>query len=293
MKFGPFSRIDLPFHNEKEFSNMLLGVNERHTTVQGRGNDNSGSRAAVQKLLLRAREAYFRGFYHDGLKYYARALSLDERDPDAWTGQIRILVDVGRHDSAIYWADRSLRRLGESDLIRNARAFALASAGRVDEAKEIINVPVGTDEVPMIWLLRGEVFLKIKIGFARRLFTPHKSIGRMGAFFCFLRALSPETNDSFINQRIGLAYLLAGDVARAIDHLIFSLQIAPDNPLTLYGLARCSTMSNDNQQALSYVKRAIAGNPKLDCAFELLEWLHKPRLRNIRKLFGIKMKGRR
>ena len=292
MKFGPFSRIDLPLHNDEEFSNVLLGFNEHRTAVKGRGSEKMGSRAALQKLLLRAREAYFRGFYHDGLKYYARALSLDELDPAAWTGQIRILVDVGRYDSAIYWADRSLRRLGGSDLVRNAKAFALASAGRISEAKEIINVPVGTEEVPMIWLLRGEVLLKIKISFIQKLFTPHKGIGRMGAFFCFLRALSPEPNDSFINQRIGLTYLLAGDVARAMEHLIFSLQVAPENPLTLYGLARCSTMINDNEQALSYVKRAIAGNPKLDCAFELLEWLHNPRLRNIRKLFSIKKRRR-
>jgi tetratricopeptide (TPR) repeat protein len=293
MKFNSFSKIDLPLHHEGQFINILLGADQYRKVRKAKDGENRRRRTAVQKMLLRARDFYFRGFYHDGLTNYARVLSYDERELDAWIGQIRILVDVGRHESAIYWADRALQRFGEIDLIRNAKAFALASGGMIGEAKEVINVPVGADEIPMIWLLRGEVFLKIRTNFIQKLFTPHKSIGRMGAFFCFLRALSSEPNDSFINQRIGLAYLLAGDAVRAQEHLIFSSNVVPDNPLTLYGLARCYAMNKDYDKALSYAKRSIAGNPKLDCAFELMEWLHKPRLGYIGELLNVRKKGRR
>ena len=152
----------------------------------------------------------------------------------------------------------------------------MAHTGRIDEAKAIINVPVQKDEEPMLWLLRGEVLIKVKINFIQKIFTPYKGIGRLGAFFCFVKALSHDQYDAFINQRIGLAYMLAGDKDRAMEHLRLSLRSASDNPLTLYGLAQCLRMKHDYGQALDYVKRAIAGNPRLDCAYELLEWLHGP-----------------
>ncbi|MDH4211194.1 MAG: hypothetical protein OEV79_07065 [candidate division WOR-3 bacterium] len=290
MKLSSFSTIDLPHHDEEAFSRILLGNGQHRKILQERDPDDGAPGSVVQQLLLRAHDCYFRGFYEDGLACYARVLFHDEHNLDAWIGQIRILVDVGRHEAATYWSDEAAKRLGWGDLLRNAKAFALASGGMIGEAKEIINVPVGTDETPMIWLLRGEVFLKIKINFFQRLFTPYKGIGRMGAFFCFLKALSPAPNDSFLNQRVGLAYLLTGDAVRGSEHLRFSLNMTPENPLTLCGLAQCSRMNHDYEHALFYVKRAIAGNPKLDCAFEILQWLHKPRVTNIKKFIGIKGK---
>ena len=119
--------------------------------------------------------------------------------------------------------------------------------------------------------------------FIQKIFTPYKGIGRLGAFFCFVKALSPDQQDPFINQRIGLAYMLANHYGRAFEHLNLSLKGANNNPLTLYGLAECCRMKRDYERALYYVKKAIAGNPNLDCAFELLEWLHGP----ARRFFGL------
>ncbi|UCD06689.1 MAG: hypothetical protein JSV98_05520 [candidate division WOR-3 bacterium] len=293
MKVSPFSTIDLPYHHEASFSNALLGIDPYR---KGEGGDPGVdiSQSTMKDMLLRARDRYFRGFYQEGLTLYAQVLSHDEENQNAWTDQVRILVDVGRCEAAAYWSDVAARRLSQIPVLRNAKAFALAHGGLIKEAKEIINVPVGTAETPMIWLLRGEVFLRIRANPFQRLFAPYKGIGRMGAFFCFLRALNPVPRDPFINQRIGLAYLLAGDAGRASEHLRFSLNMVPDNPLTLYGLAQCYRISHDREHAVAYVKRAIAGNPNLDCAIELLQWLHKPRLSNIGELFlGISKKKRR
>jgi tetratricopeptide (TPR) repeat protein len=293
MKLGAFSKIELPHHDEEAFSSILLGNGQNSKSLEERYPDDSAPDSVVRELLLRAHDRYFRGFYEDGLACYARVLRHDGYNLDGWIGQIRILVDVGRHEAAAYWSDEAAKRLGWSDLLRNAKAFALASGGMIGEAKEIINVPVRADETPMIWLLRGEVFLKIKINFFQRLFTPYKGIGRMGAFFCFLKALSPDPDDSFLNQRVGLAYLLTGDAVLGSKHLRVSLNMAPDNPLTLCGLAQCSRMNHDYKHALFYVKQAIAGNPELDCAFELLQWLHKPRFTNIIEFIGIKGKRKK
>ena len=292
MKYSSFSKIDLPHHHEAAFSEALLGIDPYR---KGEGGDSGvdTSQFKIKDEFLRARDRYFRGFYMEGLALYAQVLSHDEENQKAWTDQVRILVDVGRYEAAAYWSEEAAKRLGQIPVLRNAKAFALAYGGSIDEAKKIINVPVGSAETSMIWLLRGEVFLRIRTNLFQRLFAPHKGIGRMGAFFCFLKALNPDPRDPFINQRIGLAYLQAGDAARASEHLRFSLNMAPDNPLTLYGLAQCYRISRDREHAIAYVKRAIAGNPNLDCAIELLQWLHKPRLSDIGEFLGINKKKRR
>jgi tetratricopeptide (TPR) repeat protein len=276
MKTSFFAKIDLPSCREKAFEDFLLGTAEHAAVVSGDSHEEKPRRGNVQDWLNVAHDHYFRGNFLDGITGYARVLQADQSQVSAWVGQVRILVDVGRYDSAIYWADRGLALLEDTRLLAFAKAYALAYAGKVEDAKVIINIPVEKSESPMLWLLRGEVFLRIKISFIQKLFTPHKNIGRLGAFFCFLKALSSDQRDPFINQRVGLAYMMAGDHRRAFEHLKVSFNEVCDNPLTLYGLAECYRTNRDYERALYYVKKAIAGNPNLDSAFALLRRLHSP-----------------
>ena len=275
MKTSSFAKIDLPSCREKSFEDFLLGKAEQAVVVNGDSHEEKPPQVDVQDWLNVAHDHYFHGNFLDGMKGYARVLQLDQSQVSAWIGQVRILVDVGRYEGAIYWADRGLALLGDTRLLAFAKAYALAYAGKVEDARVIINIPVEKSESPMLWLLRGEVFLRIKISFIQKLFTPHKDIGRLGAFFCFLKALSSDQRDPFINQRVGLAYMMAGDYRRAFEHLKVSLNEVCDNPLTLYGLAECYRTNRDYERALYYVKKSIAGNPNLDSAFALLERLHR------------------
>jgi tetratricopeptide (TPR) repeat protein len=210
----------------------------------------------------------------------------------AWIGEIRTLVDIGRTSAAVYWADRGLEHFENEKLMNFAKAFALAFAGKIDDAKEIINKPVEKSEAAMFWLFRGEVLVRIKLGLFQRIFKPYKGIGRMGAFFCFLKALSPDPKDAFMHQRIGLAYMLSEYDERAFDHLQTSLTIVADNPLTLYALAECYRRRKDYERAIYYVKKAIAKNPNLDIAYELLQWVHHPDRKFLGRFFNVKGKGR-
>lgn len=275
MKITRFARVDLPDYREKAFEDLLMG---RDASQIRRA---EGSMVAEQcnkegSALHRAQEAYFRGNYLDSLEHYSRVLGKNEHESAAWVGQTRVLVDIGEYDGAVYWADKGYDACGGGTMLSFAKALALAYAGQIGQAKALINVPVEKDESAMLWLLRGEVLIRVRISFIQKIFTPYKGIGRLGAFFCFVKALSHDQTDPFINQRIGLAYMLARERERAMEHLGLSLRAVSDNPLTLFGIAQCYKMKRDYGQALSYVKKAIAGNPKLDCAFELLEWLHGP-----------------
>jgi len=285
MKTSFFTKIDLPRHEEKAFDDFLLGKSECVDIVNRDSHKHKTLGASAQDRLKIAHDRYFRGFFLDAISGYARVLQIDQSQVSAWVGQVRILVDVGRYESAIFWADKGIEVLEDARLLAFAKAYALAYAGKVEDAKAIINVPVGKNESPMLWLLRGEILLRIKINFIQWLFAPHKNIGKLGAFFCFLKSLSPDQRDPFINQRIGFAYLKAGDHRRAFDHLKVSLNEVCDNPLTLYGLAECYGKVHDYERALYYVKKAIAGNPNLDSAFTLLQWLHSP-TRKFLRIFG-------
>jgi tetratricopeptide (TPR) repeat protein len=275
MKITRFARVDLPDYREKAFEDLLLGRDAGQTRrADGSAMAEQGKKGG--SVLHRAQEAYFRGNYLDALKHYSEVLARDERESTAWVGQTRVLVDIGEYDGAVYWADKGYDACGGGTILSFAKALALAYAGQIAQAKSLINVPVEKDEAAMLWLLRGEVLIRLRINFIQKIFTPYKGIGRLGAFFCFVKALSHDQYDPFVNQRIGLAYMLARERNRAMEHLGLSLRTVSDNPLTLFGIAQCYKMKRDYGQALCYVKKAIAGNPKLDCAFELLEWLHGP-----------------
>jgi tetratricopeptide (TPR) repeat protein len=287
MKITRFARVELPDHKEKTFDDFLLGKTGCQEGSSEPMPNAEHQHKNLKKTLAAAQDSYFRGYYLDGLKYYAKVLSQDPKRIAAWVGQVRILVDVGQYKGAIYWAEKAGELSGSKKLFSFVRALALAHEGRIGEAKTIINVPVGKDESPMMWLLRGEVLIRIRINLIQKIFTPYKGIGRLGAFFCFVKALGDDQYDPFINQRIGLAYLLARQYNRAFECLQASLNAQSDNPLALYGVAECYRKRRDYERALYYVKKAIAGNPNLDCAFELLEWLHNPARRFFR---GIKRK---
>jgi tetratricopeptide (TPR) repeat protein len=278
------ARVDLPCCSDRAFADLMLGVPE------STGNEDSikqDTEADIEILLGKANGCYFRGYYLDGLKRFAQVLRLDQKRISAWVSQVRILVDLGLYDSAIYWADRGCELFRGARMLCFAKAFALAYAGEIEDAKAMINIPVERDEGVMLWLMRGEVLLRVRINLIQKLLTPYKGIGRLGAFFCFVKALSVDQQDPFINQRIGFAYLQSGDYRRAFEHLRASLNVTNDNPLTLYGIAECYRARREYERSLVYVKKAIAGNPNLDCAFELLHRLHQPG-RNLLRLFARK-----
>jgi tetratricopeptide (TPR) repeat protein len=283
-----FARIELPDHRDKTFEDfMLRGVDFRD---QGHGQSQiypAESGGDLQYHLEHGNEKYFNGFYLDALKHYAQVLRVRSETIDAWIGQIRILVDADRIEAAIFWSDVALERSTDTSLLELAKAYALACAGKSVAAKSLINKPVRKDEPAMSWLLRGEVLIRIRLNLFSKIFKPYRGIGKIGSFFCFLKALELNPRDGFINQRIGIAYLLADGVDLAHDPLRTALIMSPQNPLTLLCLAMYYCKKGNYEYALYYAKKSIAFNPELDGALELMYRLNSPGARFTRWL-GIK-----
>ena len=274
-----FSQLELPHHHDRAFEDfMLRGIDFRTNRLieLKREKKEPKFKNKNQYYLEMANKKYFYGFYESALKYYSFVLRENPRQIDAWIGQTRVLIDLGKSEAAVFWAEKALNQLPNSDNIELVKAYALAYAGNIEQAKKLINKPVKKNELPMSWLFRGEILIKIKLGFFQKLIKPYQGIGKIGAFFCFLKALEANPKDGLINQRIGIAYLGTNNTSLAYDHLKSSLIADPQNPLTLYCLAECYRKVGNYQYAIYYAKKAITFNPKLNAAIELLQWLHSP-----------------
>jgi len=107
MKITFFARADLPSYKEKAFDDFLLAEAEHKDGYIESSQKPEKQGRNIENILGEAQDSYFRGFYLDALKRYARVLSADINQISAWVGQVRILADIGRYDSAIYWADKA------------------------------------------------------------------------------------------------------------------------------------------------------------------------------------------
>lgn len=282
-----FTELNLPNCHDIAFEHYLLKGIDFRTGREIELDIDVSAKNSIPNYIKIGNEKYFFGFYESALKYYALALKHNQDEIDAWLGQVRVLADNGRFEDALFWAEKGCAHFSSSETMELTKAFACAYAGKIQQARALINKPIKKNESPIRWLLRGEVMIKLTVGFFQKLIKPHKRIGKIGAFFCFIKALESNPREGFINQRIGIAYLHAHDINRAYVHLKTALLAAPQNPLTLYCLAEYYRKRYDYQNALYYTKKAIAFNPQLDAAIELLQWLHSPHGKFMRRVRAI------
>ena len=60
--------------------------------------------------VAEAQRAFERADFEQGLRLYARALEHNPKSTDAWTGQVRMLIELGEFREARAWADKALEQ---------------------------------------------------------------------------------------------------------------------------------------------------------------------------------------
>jgi len=278
-------KISLPDFNRQEFEDFLLKGIDFDTGRPVENEIELPSDKGIENYIRLGNEKYFFSFYKEALSYYALVLKNNIQTIDAWVGQVRVLLDLGAYKSALYWSERGIEILAPNPLLESLKALCLVYTGDNTKAIGIINRPVSDSDPPMLWLIRGEIFIRLKR--FRHIFSRRRDIGPLGAFFSFLKALEPNPRDGFMNQRIGIAYLQQHYLERSFEHLRLSLISAPQNPLTLYFLAEYYRQKKNYRYARFYAKKSIAFNPNLEVAIELLQFLHSPVIRLREKLRSV------
>jgi Flp pilus assembly protein TadD len=145
-----------------------------------------GEKALVKDeayYLAEARAAFETGKFEPGLRLYSKVLEFNPRNAGAWTGQVRMLIELGECHEAKLWADKALERFPNEPELLAAKAVALGRTGDLQAALAFSDASIEErGDTAYVWLARADVLL------AR---------SEQRADYCFEKALLLASHDWF------------------------------------------------------------------------------------------------
>src|SRR5262245_33582449 len=106
--------------------------------------------------LADAQAAFSRGRFEQALRSYAKVLEFEPNSAAAWTGQVRMLIELGEFQEAKLWADKALEKFPEEADLLAAKAVALARTGDLKAALFFSDAAVeAKSDTAYVWLARG------------------------------------------------------------------------------------------------------------------------------------------
>jgi tetratricopeptide (TPR) repeat protein len=154
------------------FGNLEFG-DESRPRPESRGSDE-------RRYLEAAHAAFANGEFERALRQYSKVLEFNPACAAAWTGQVRMLIELDELREAKVWADKALEQFPHEAELLAAKAVALARSGDAEAAITFSDAAMEEQgETPYLWLARGDVLLARK---------------ESRADFCFEKAflLAPE-----------------------------------------------------------------------------------------------------
>jgi tetratricopeptide (TPR) repeat protein len=110
-----------------------------------------------------AHAAFRRGDFEPALRLYARVLEFNPRNQAAWSGQVRMLIELSEYHEAKLWADKALEQFPRAPELLAAKAVVLARTGDCEAALAFSDAAVEEQgDTPYVWLARGDVLLACK-----------------------------------------------------------------------------------------------------------------------------------
>lgn len=181
------------------FRNLEFGNESEDSPYQSGGGVRDETR-----YLAQARSAFENGEFESGLRLYSKVLEFNPLNAAAWTGQVRMLIELGEYREAKLWADKALERFPHEPELLAAKAVALGRSGDLQGALSFSDASIEErGETPYIWLARGDVLT------ARE---------ETRADYCFEKALLLAPQDWFIAW-------LAARIRHYYDQLALALKL--------------------------------------------------------------------
>jgi len=110
--------------------------------------------------LAEAGAAFAEARFEAGLRAYSKVLEFNAQNPAAWTGQVRMLIELGEFREAKLWADKALERFPQEPELLAAKAVALGRTGDLQAALAFSDAAIEQKgDTPYVWLARGDVLL--------------------------------------------------------------------------------------------------------------------------------------
>jgi len=175
--------------------------------------------------LAEAKAAFEGGRFEQGLRAYAKVLEHNPGNAVAWTGQVRMLLELGEHREARLWADKALETFPNEPELLAAKAVALARAGDLKGALAFSDASIEErGDTPYIWLARGDVLL------ARQ---------EKRADYCFQKALALAAYDWFVLWLASRVYYYYEQFANALKVIQRAVELDALRAVVWLQLGRC------------------------------------------------------
>jgi tetratricopeptide (TPR) repeat protein len=110
--------------------------------------------------LSEAQTAFVEGRFEQALRSFSRVLEFNPQNVTAWSGQVRMLIELGEFHEAKVWADKALESFPRDPELLAAKAVALGRTGDLNSALAFSDAAIEErGDTPYIWLARGDVLL--------------------------------------------------------------------------------------------------------------------------------------
>jgi tetratricopeptide (TPR) repeat protein len=206
-----------------------------------------------------ANRALEEGRFEQGLRLYAKVLEFNPLNCAAWTGQVRMLIELDEFHEARVWADKALERFPNDPELLAAKAVALGRVGDLEAALAFSDASIEErGDTPYIWLARGDVLM------ARQ---------EKRAEYCFEKAQLLAPNDWFIYWLASRIHYYYKKFALALKHAQNALALDSVRSVLWLQLGRCQHAVGLANAAQTSYEQAVQLDPSCGEAEEMLEAL--------------------
>src|SRR3954462_1388915 len=203
--------------------------------------------------LREAAEAFEGGRFEQALRCYAKALEQNPKSAGAWSGQVRMLIELGEFREAKLWAEKALVMFPRDGELLAAKAVALARSGDGKAAMAFSDASMEVEtSTPYIWLARGDVLLARK---------------EKRAAYCFEKAILLARDHwlwPWLASRIHTFY---GKTAQALKFAQHALALDAVRAIIWQQLGRCEAalgLASKAQQSFERARELDRDCPELD-----------------------------
>jgi tetratricopeptide (TPR) repeat protein len=206
-----------------------------------------------------ARTAFENGNFESALRLYSKVLEFNPLNAAAWTGQVRMLIEMGELREAKLWADKALERFPHEPELLAAKAVALGRSGDLQGAMAFSDAAIEErGDTPYVWLARGDVLLARE---ERR------------ADYCFEKALLLAPKDWFISWLAARIRFYYEQFTLALRLLQQAVEWNAGHFLLWLELGRCQAALGLVRPAETSFTQAVQLNPQCQDGEEALKEL--------------------
>lgn len=201
-----------------------------------------------ERHLIEAQAAFERGRFETGLRAYAKVLEDNPGNAAAWTGQVRMLIELGEYREAKVWADKAIESFANEPELLAAKAVALARSGDTQAALAFSDAAIEErGATPYVWLARGDVLLA-------------RSESR--AAYCFDKALALASEHWLYLWLVSRVHSFYRQFARALHFAQRALDAASDRAAVWLQLGQCQLALGMTAAARSSLQQALELDPE-------------------------------